>query len=103
MGEDTVTLGMFCDVTLGTGVSNGDIAISSGPLRLSSGPLISSPDSITAPQPAIGKNQSVRTRLFYPKLAFIPLLVIELIAQESFYFFPSNQNQPQPPHQPFTL
>src|SRR6266852_602563 len=55
MDEDTVTLGMFSDVTLGTGVSNGEIGICSGPLRLSSGPLISSPDSITSPQPALRK------------------------------------------------
>ena len=99
MGEDTVTLGMFSDTPLGSGSSNGDIGISSGPLRLSSGPLISSPDSITAPQPAIGKHQSGRRRLFYPTLALIALLVIALIGGGAFYFFRSNENQAQAANQ----
>ena len=99
MGEDTVTLGMFSDTPLGSGSSNGDIAISSGPLLLSSGPLISSPDSITAPQPAIGKHQSVRSRLFYPTLALIALLVIGLIGGGAFYYFRSNENQAQAANQ----
>ena len=99
MGEDTVKLGMFSDTPLGSGSSNGDIAISSGPLRLSSGPLISSPDSITAPQPTIGKNQRVRSRLFYPTIGLIALLVIGLIGGGTFYFFRSNENQVQAANQ----
>ncbi|HWZ19845.1 MAG TPA: Stp1/IreP family PP2C-type Ser/Thr phosphatase [Ktedonobacteraceae bacterium] len=99
MGEDTVTLGMFSDTPLGSGSSNGDIAISSGPLRLSSGPLISSPDSITAPQPAIGKHQSVRSRLFYPILVLIALLVIGLFGGGAFYYFRSNESQAQAANQ----
>ncbi len=93
MGEDTVALEMFSDVTLGTGVGNGDIGISSGPLRLSSGPLISSPDSITAPQPALGKRKPGRGRLFYPTLVFIALLIIMLIGGGAFYFLRSNESQ----------
>ncbi|HYX49840.1 MAG TPA: Stp1/IreP family PP2C-type Ser/Thr phosphatase, partial [Ktedonobacteraceae bacterium] len=93
MGEDTVSLGMFSDSSLGKGSSNGDIGISSGPLRLSSGPLISSPDSITAPQPAIGKHRNGRPRFFYPTLALIALLVIALIGGGALYFFRSNENQ----------
>lgn len=93
MGEDTVTLGMSSDTTLGTGVSNGEIGISSGPLRLSSGPLISSPDSITAPQPALGKRQGGRGRLFYPTLALIALLLISLIGGGAFYLLRSNESQ----------
>jgi serine/threonine protein phosphatase PrpC len=92
MGEDTVTLGMFSDVTLGTGVSNGEIGISSGPLRLSSGPLISSPDSITSPQPALRKKPR-RSRLFYPTLTLIALLLITLIGGGVFYFLRSNESQ----------
>jgi len=92
MGEDTVTLGMFSDVTLGTGVSNGEIGISSGPLRLSSGPLISSPDSITSPQPALRKKPH-RGRLFYPTLTLIALLLITLIGGGVFYFLRSNESQ----------
>src|SRR5204863_9857488 len=93
MGEDTVTLGMFSDTPLGAGSSNGDIGISSGPLRLSSGPLISSPDSITAPQPVIGKYQGGRRRLFYSTLALIALLAITLIGGGAFYFLRSNESQ----------
>ncbi|HXZ04776.1 MAG TPA: Stp1/IreP family PP2C-type Ser/Thr phosphatase [Ktedonobacteraceae bacterium] len=93
VGEDTVTLGMFTDIPSGTGSSNGDIGISSGALRLSSGPLISSPDSITAPQPAIGKHRSGRRRLFYPTLALIALLVITLIGGGAFYLLRANESQ----------
>jgi serine/threonine protein phosphatase PrpC len=93
MGEDTLTLGMISDATLGTGVSNGEIGISSAPLRLSSGPLISSSDSITSPQPALRKQQSGRGRLFYPALALIALLLIALIGGGVFYFLRSNESQ----------
>jgi serine/threonine protein phosphatase PrpC len=93
MGEDTVTLGLFPDSALGGGSSNGNIGISSGPLRLSSGPLVSSPDSITAPQPAMGKNQIGRRRFFYPIIAFIALLVIVLISGGVLYFYRSNESQ----------
>src|SRR6266568_3524783 len=93
MGEDTVTLGMFSDSPLEKGAGNGDIGISSAPLRLSSGPLISSPDSITAPQPALGKYQGGRRRLFYSTLALIALLVITLIGGGAFYFLRSNESQ----------
>jgi serine/threonine protein phosphatase PrpC len=93
IGEDTITLGMLSDSPTGAGSSNGDIVISSGPLRLSSGPLNSSPDSITAPQPAIGKlPRSGRRRLVYPTLAIIALLLIALIGGGAFYFLRSNEN-----------
>ena len=93
MGEDTVRLGMFSDSPLGAGSSNGDIGISSGPLRLSSGPLITSPDSITAPQPAVGKQRNRRPWFFYPTLAIIALLIISLVGGGAFYLFRFNQSQ----------
>ena len=93
IGEDTITLGMFSDAPAGAGSSNGDIAISSGPLRLRSGPLNSSPDSITAPQPVIGKQHSGRRRLVYLTLAFIAILLIALIGGGAFYFLRSNESQ----------
>ncbi len=93
MGEDTVTLGMLSDSALGAGSSNGKIAVSSGPLRLSSGPLMPSPNSITAPQPAIGKRQSGRRHLFYATLAVISLLVISLLGGGAFYLLRSNESQ----------
>jgi serine/threonine protein phosphatase PrpC len=96
IGEDTVTLGMLSDSPLGAGSgngTNGNIGISSGPLRLSSGPLMLSPNSITASQPAIGKHQSGRRRLFYPILAVIALLVIILFGGGALYFLRSNESQ----------
>jgi serine/threonine protein phosphatase PrpC len=92
VGEDTVTLGNLSDSSLGAGSSNGNIAVSSGPLRLSSGPLMPSPESITAPQPAIEKHQSGRRRLFYITLAVIALLVISLLGG-AFYLLRSNESQ----------
>jgi len=93
IGEDTVRLGMFSDSPLGAGSSNGDIGISSGPLRLSSGPLITSPDSITAPQPAIGKQRNRRPWFLYPTLAILALLIISLVGGGAFYLFRFNQSQ----------
>ena len=79
--------------SLGSGSSNGDIGVSSGPLRLSSGPLIISPDSITAPQPAIGKQRNRRPWFFYPTLAIVALLIISLFGGGAYYLFRFNQNQ----------
>ena len=93
IGEDTMTLGLYSDSPVGVGSGNGDIFISSGPLRLSSGPLISSPDSITAPQPAIGKNQGAKRRLMYLSLAIVALLVLGLIGGGAYYLYRSNESQ----------
>ena len=92
-GEDTLMLGLFSDSPLGTSGNNGDERTPSAPLRLSSGPLISSPDSITAPQPVLGKPQSKRGRLFYPALALIALLVITLAGGGAFFFLRANDSQ----------
>jgi serine/threonine protein phosphatase PrpC len=91
-GEDTVILGMYSDAPLGVS-TNGEERIPSAPLRLSSGPLISSPDSITAPQPALVKPQSGRGRLFYPTIALIALLIITLTGGGVFYFLRVNESQ----------
>jgi serine/threonine protein phosphatase PrpC len=93
VGEDTAILGMFSDVPAGIAVSNGEGRIPSSPLRISSGPLTSSPDSITAPQPVLGKQRSRRGRLFYPTLALIALLVITLTGGGVFYFLRANESQ----------
>ena len=91
-GEDTVILGMYSDVPLGLS-NNGEERIPSASLRLSSGPLTSSPDSITAPQPALVKPRSGRGRLFYSTLALIALLVITLTSGGVFYYIHANQSQ----------
>ncbi len=63
-------------------------AVSSFPLRLSSGPL-SSPESITAPQPAIATGHG-RSRLFYTTLALLVLLVVVAVGSGAYYFFHTN-------------
>jgi serine/threonine protein phosphatase PrpC len=93
VGEDTVRLGLNSDSALVAGSGNGDIGISSGPLRLSSGPLISSPDSITAPQPAIAKRKGTQRRLLYTALALIALLIIGIIGGGALYLYRSNESQ----------
>ena len=91
-GEDTVILGMYADAPVGPS-NNGEERIPSAPLRLSSGPLISSPDSITAPQPVLVKPKPNRGRLFYPTMALIALLVITLAGGGVFYFLRANESQ----------
>ena len=85
-GEDTAVLG-----TLPAGTASSMLvgdrggATSGFPLRLSSGPL-SSPDSITAPQSAIEASRG-RSRLFYPTLALLVLLVVVAVGSGAYYFF----------------
>ncbi len=93
MGEDTALLGMLPTASLGPFTSNGEGRIPSAPLRLSSGPLTSSPESITAPQPALGKSQRSRSRLFYPTLLLLILLVITIVGGGAFYFLRANESQ----------
>ena len=92
MGEDTALLGMLPPASLGPFTSNGEGRISSAPLRLSSGPLTSSPESITAPQPALGKSRRSRSRLFYPTLVLL-ILLIAVVGGGAFYFLRANESQ----------
>ncbi len=50
-------------------------------------------ESYTTPQPALGRPQSGRGRLFYPTLALITLLVITLAGGGVFYFLRANDSQ----------
>ena len=70
---------------------NGEIPVGS-PLQIISGPL-ASPDSITAPQPALGKTRFVRNRLFYPALALLILLILALAGGVAYYFTRPNDTQ----------
>ena len=70
-------------------VNNGDVRVSSSPLQLSNGPQIS-PGSITAPQPALATYR--RSRLFFPTLFLIFLIVAALAGGGVFYFVHSGQN-----------
>ena len=69
--------------------SNGGVRVSSAPLHISSGPLLS-PTSITAPQPALAAQR--RSRLFFPTLFLVVLIVAALASGGIFYFIHSNQN-----------
>jgi len=91
--EDTAILEMLPNGHSAISASNGEGRIPSGPLRLSSGPLAPAPDSVTAPQPAVGKTQRSRSRLLYPTLALIALLIITGISGGVYYFLRSNESQ----------
>ncbi len=88
--ENTSIMGMLAGSPLPFVTNNGDARVASSPLHLISGPL-ASPDTITAPQPALGKYR--RSRLFFPTLLMIFLIVAALVGGGAFYFFHLNQNQ----------
>src|SRR5712692_3817696 len=87
--ENTGALNMLAGSTMPFVVRNGDVRVSSSPLQLSSGPLVA-PDSITAPQPALGAHR--RSRLFFPSLFMVFLLIAAVIGGGVFYLLHSNQN-----------
>ena len=87
--ENTGALNMLAGSTMPFVVRNGDVRVSSSPLQLSIGPLVA-PDSITAPQPALGAYR--RSRLFFPSLFMVFLLIAAVIGGGVFYLLHSNQN-----------
>jgi serine/threonine protein phosphatase PrpC len=70
---------------------NGEIPVGS-PLQIISGPL-ASPDSVTAPQPALEKSRGARNRLFYPALALLIVLILALAGGVAYYFTRPNDTQ----------
>lgn len=92
MGEDTAILGILNSGPLGFAAVNGEGRIPNAPLYISSGPLTSSPDSITAPQSALGKSKSNRGRLFYPSLVLIALLIITSVSGGVYYYLRINES-----------
>ena len=88
--EDTGALNMLPGSPMPYTINNVDGRVVSSPLHLSSGPL-ASPDSITAPQPALGKQR--RSRLFFPTLLLIFLIVLALAGGGYFYFLHNNESQ----------
>ncbi|HEV2582060.1 MAG TPA: Stp1/IreP family PP2C-type Ser/Thr phosphatase [Ktedonobacteraceae bacterium] len=85
--EETIAMNMISGPARNA-VSSGHYI--SGPLRLSSGPL-ASPDSVTAPQPALSRMR--RSRLFFPTLLLIFLLIVALAGGGVFYVLHLNQSQ----------
>ena len=71
---------------------NGDMAGVGSPLQIISGPL-GSPDSVTAPQPALEKSRQGRNRLFYPALVLLIILILVLIGGGAYYFLRPNSAQ----------
>ncbi|HEX6482779.1 MAG TPA: Stp1/IreP family PP2C-type Ser/Thr phosphatase [Ktedonobacteraceae bacterium] len=71
---------------------NGEMPLVGSPLQIISGPL-SSPDSITAPQPTLERSQARRNRLFYPALALLVLIILALVGGGVYYFTRSDNVQ----------
>jgi serine/threonine protein phosphatase PrpC len=85
--EETIALNMIPGSTRNA-VGGGHYT--SGPLRLSSGPL-TSPDSVTAPQHALGRMR--RSRLFYPTLLLIFIIIVALSGGGVFYVLHLKESQ----------
>jgi serine/threonine protein phosphatase PrpC len=87
--ENTGAINKLVGSPMPFAVNNGDVRVSSSPLQLSNGALVS-PGSITAPHSALPTHQ--RSRLFFPTLFMIFLIVAALAGGGAFYFIHSNQN-----------
>ncbi len=83
--EDATTLAMFPSTPLEGSTQPEDRRITSAPLRLSSGPL-GFLDAPTVPQPAVQRPQHKRSRLFYPTIASVVLLLFFLLGANAFLF-----------------
>lgn len=88
--EETAAFSMPSGSASSYTINANDGRIISSPLHLSSGPL-SSPDSITAPHPALVGAR--RSRLFFPTLLLVFLVIVALVGGGVFYFLHLNQNQ----------
>jgi serine/threonine protein phosphatase PrpC len=86
--EDTAVLEKLPGTALGLPSRGNDGRFASS-LRISSGPLVT-PESITAPQPAVAPKQG-RNRLFYPALLVFVLLVVALIVGSAYYILRLNR------------
>ncbi|MFL5653439.1 MAG: Stp1/IreP family PP2C-type Ser/Thr phosphatase, partial [Ktedonobacteraceae bacterium] len=86
-GEDMAALGSP-SASSGTAAPTmfSDGRSSSASPRYASGPL-TSPASITAPQPVLQTEPRRRNRLFYPSLALLLLFVIALLAGGGYFYF----------------
>src|ERR1700730_1722699 len=78
-GEDTTLLGLPPGSPSPLAAAFGDTRTPSNPLRYPSGPLLSPDTIVTAPQPILQVPQRGRSRLFYPTLAILTLLILAAI------------------------
>ncbi len=88
--EETAAFAMLSGLSSSYTYNTADGHIMSGPLHLSSGPL-ASPDDITAPQPAL--QVARRSRLFFPTLLLVFLLIVALVGGGVFYVLHLNQSR----------
>ncbi len=88
-GEETSIPGLSSGSLVSTPAAIiGDGRIPSNPLRYSSGPL--SPESIdTAPQPVLYTRRRSRSRLFYPVLALLTLLLLATVGGGIYFYLQS--------------
>ncbi len=88
--EDMTTLGAPVNGAAASSTMYGDGRTPSSPLRLSSGPL--PPEAIdTIPQPITQTSPHRRSRLFYPTLALVVLVIMAMVATVT-YFYLSKDN-----------
>ncbi len=91
--ENTAILGVLPSTSFGSPQSNGERRTPSAPLRFSSGPLAPTQDTITAPQPALGRSRRRRGRLFYLTLTLLSLLILTGIGAGAFLLLRVNDSQ----------
>src|ERR1700730_15938018 len=78
-GEDTTLLGLPPGSPAPLAAAFCHTRAPSNPLRYPSGPLLSPDTIVTAPQPVLQVPQRGRSRLFYPTLAILTLLILAAI------------------------
>ena len=83
--EDTAILGRVPSTTLSMPPRIEDGRIPSTPLRFASGPL-PSPDNVMAPGLATAPKGKKRSRLFYPTIVFLILLLVGIVGGGAYYF-----------------
>ncbi|GAC1380751.1 MAG: hypothetical protein NVS4B7_03460 [Ktedonobacteraceae bacterium] len=92
VNEDTATAGSSTNGATAPSTLFGDSRTSSSPFRYSSGPLLS-PDAVdTAPQPVPQTFQRKRSRLLYPTLALVLLVVMAGITTGAYLFLRTSNN-----------
>jgi len=85
-GEDTALLGLPPGSPAPLTSGFGDTRTPSNPLRYPSGPLLSPDNIVTAPQPVLQVPQRGRSRLFYPTLAILTLLILAAVGGGGYFY-----------------
>jgi len=83
--EDTAILGRVPSSTLSMAPRVDESRIPSAPLRAASGPLLSY-DNQPSSAPALAVRSKKRSRLFYPTMLLLTLLIVALVGGSVYYF-----------------